>query len=84
METAEQLAKIYGNTEKSVPTQTATGVSNTPHAIPLIRPEDINRLAHGRTISIIEPCNMPIESSAPVYPKTDYGQGLDPNPYFHG
>jgi type IV secretion system protein VirD4 len=84
METAEQLAKIYGNTEKSIPTQTATGVSNTPHAIPLIRPEDINRLARGKTISIIEPCNMPVEGSAPVYPETDYGRGLDPNPYFHG
>jgi type IV secretion system protein VirD4 len=84
METAEQLAKFYGNAEKSVPTQTATGVSNTPHAIPLIRPEDINRLARGKTISIIEPCDMPIEGSAPVYPATDYAEGLDANPYFHG
>ena len=83
-ETAEQFEKIFGNREESVPTQTATGVSNTPHAIPLIRPEDINRLPRGKTISIIEPCNMPIEGSAPVYPATDYGEGLDANPYFHG
>ncbi len=84
METAEQLAKIYGNAEKSIYTQSHSGLSNSPQAIPLIRSEDINRLTRGATISIIEPCDMPIKGSAPVYPQTDYGRGLDPNPYFHG
>lgn len=85
METAEQLAKIYGNREETVPTQTPTGgTSNTPQATPLIRPEDINRLAHGETISIIQPCDMPIKGSAPVYPETRFAEGLDANPYYHG
>ncbi len=84
METAEQLAKFYGNKEQSVPTQTATGISNTPHALPLIRPEDLNRLPHGETISLIEPCNMPVRGAAPVYPQTRFAEGLDANPYFHG
>lgn len=83
-ETAEQFGKIYGNREESVPTLTATGVSNTPHAIPLIRPEDIGRLRQGEVISSIEPCNMPVKGSAPIYPETRFADGLDANPYFHG
>ena len=83
-ETAEQLAKMYGNREENIATLTATGVSNTPHAIPLIRPEDIGRLEYGETISLIEPCMMPVRGAAPVYPKTRFGKDLDPNPYFHG
>jgi len=84
METAEQLAKFYGNKEQIVPTQTATGESDTPHANPLIRPEDINRLGQGEMISMIEPCKMPIKGIAPVYPQTRFNEGLDPNPYYHG
>src|SRR5271165_992095 len=84
METAEQLAKFYGNKEQVVPTQTETSVSDTPHAIPLIRPEDINRLGQGEMISMIEPCKMPIKGIAPVYPQTRFNEGLDPNPYYHG
>ena len=44
----------------------------------------INRLAHGETISIIQPCDMPIKGSAPVYPETRFAEGLDANPYYHG
>ncbi len=85
METAEQLAKIYGNEERYIPTQNPQGgVSNTPHAIPLIRPEDLNRLGQGETISLIEPCAMPFKGKAPVYPETRFADNLDPNPYFHG
>lgn len=84
METAEYLAKIYGNKPEYVMTQSARGVSNTPQAIPLIRPEDIGRLPRGETISVIEPCAMPVRGCAPVYVETRYADGLDPNPYHHG
>ncbi len=83
-ETAEHLAKMYGNREELIATQTATGLSNTPHAIPLIRPEDIGRLERGETINLVEPCKMPVKGSAPVYTQTRFNEGLDPNPYFHG
>jgi hypothetical protein len=84
METAEYLAKMYGNREENIATQSATGISNTPRDIPLIRPEDIGRLERGETISLIEPCKMPVKGSAPVYPQTRFADGLDANPYFHG
>jgi hypothetical protein len=52
--------------------------------MPLIRPEHIGRLAQGETISLIEPCRVPIKASAPVYAHTRFAEGLDENPYFHG
>ncbi len=84
-ETAEELAKMYGDREEYIQTQTPDGRgSMTPHAIPLIRPEDIGRLGRGETINLIEPCDMPVLGSAPVYPQTPYGARLDPNPYYRG
>ena len=83
-ETQEVLSKLFGNVEMIVPTETVNGVSMTPHAIPLIRPEDISRLGPGETISRIEPCPWPVRGVAPVYPKTRFNEGLDPNPYYRG
>jgi type IV secretory pathway TraG/TraD family ATPase VirD4 len=84
MESSELLAKFFGNKEQDVTTESLTGISDTPHAIPLIRPEDINRLRQGEMISQIEPCEMPIKGSAPVYVHTPFNEGLDPNPFYHG
>jgi hypothetical protein len=42
------------------------------------------RLEHGQTVTIIENCKWPILASAPVFTKTPYGAGLDPNPYYRG
>jgi type IV secretory pathway TraG/TraD family ATPase VirD4 len=84
MESSELLAKFYGNKEQFVTTQTVTGMSDTPQAIPLIRPEDINRLRQGQMISLIEPCQMPIKCDAPVYVHTRFNDGLNPNPFYHG
>jgi type IV secretion system protein VirD4 len=83
-ETQQELSKLFGNIEMIVPTETVNGVSMTPQAIPLIRPEDISRLGRGETISLIEPCTMPVRGVAPVYPETPFRHGLDPNPYYRG
>ena len=84
-ETPDYLCKLYGTREEYVPTLNPTGgTSTTLQAVPLIRPEDVGRLGHGETISLIEPCAMPIKGNAPVYPKTPYASGLDPNPYYGG
>lgn len=83
-ETQEELSKLYGNREEYIPTETSNGISNTPHAIPLIRPEDISRLGRGETINLIDPCKMPVQGHAPVYPETPWNEGLDPNPYYRG
>jgi type IV secretion system protein VirD4 len=84
-ETPEYLCKLYGNREEQVTTENLDGgMSNTPHDVPLIRPEDVGRLGRGETISLIEPCPMPIKAAAPVYSKTPYGARLDPNPYYRG
>lgn len=83
-ETQEELSKLYGNREEYIQTETNNGISNTPHAIPLIRPEDISRLGRGDTINLIDPCKMPVQGHAPVYPETPWTEGLDPNPYYRG
>ena len=83
-ETQEELSKLYGNREEYIQTETNNGISNTPHAIPLIRPEDISRLGRGETINLIDPCKMPVQGHAPVYPETPWTDGLDPNPYYRG
>ena len=84
-ETPELLAKLFGNREELVPTLNPQGgMSNTPHAIPLIRPEDIGRLSKGEAICLIEPCPMPIKTFVPVYADTPFAAGLDPNPYYRG
>jgi type IV secretion system protein VirD4 len=82
--TNDELVKLFGNREEYVETQGANGVSIAPQSVPLIRPEDISRLAPGETISVIEPCTMPIKGFAPVYPKTPWAESLDPNPYYRG
>jgi hypothetical protein len=47
------LVKLFGQREELIPTLNPQGgMSNTPHAIPLIRPEDIGRLSKGEAISI--------------------------------
>jgi len=82
-ETAEELFKLYGNKEELVPTLNAQGgISNTPHAVPLIRPEDIGRLDKGVTINLIEGCPMPIVGFADIYPRLSTAMiaGLDPHP----
>jgi type IV secretory pathway TraG/TraD family ATPase VirD4 len=85
VDTPELLGKLFGQREELIPTLNPQGgISNTPHAIPLIRPEDIGRLSHGESICIIEPCPMPIKAFVPVYPQTPYADGLDPNPYYRG
>ncbi|MHB8270221.1 type IV secretory system conjugative DNA transfer family protein [Bradyrhizobium sp.] len=83
-ETQEELSKLFGNREENIQTETLNGVSNTPHAIPLIRAEDISRLGRGDTINLIEPCAMPIKGQAPIYTQTPWSDGLDPNPYYRG
>jgi type IV secretion system protein VirD4 len=83
-ETAEYLANAYGNQEQAVETQTHSGGSLTPQAIPLIRKEDLGRIPDGEVINLIKPCPWPIRASTPVYPRTRFNDGLDPNPYFHG
>lgn len=83
-DTAETLSKIFGNKEQFVPTIADARISDTAHAIPLIRPEDLMRLGQGEMISTIEPCKMPIKSVAPVYVHTRFNEGLDRNPYYHG
>jgi hypothetical protein len=59
------LSKLFGNREEIVPTETVNGVSMTPQAIPLIRPEDISRLGRGETINLIQPCPWPVRGVAP-------------------
>jgi type IV secretory pathway TraG/TraD family ATPase VirD4 len=84
-ETAEHLAKAFGNQEMYVQTETRGGVSLTPQPVPLIRAEDIARLRPRETISVIEPCGWPVRASAPVYAHMPYfNEGLDRSPFFHG
>jgi type IV secretion system protein VirD4 len=84
LDTAEHLAKIIGNREEMVQTETSNGGSLTPQAVPLIRPEDLMRLPRGMTANLIEPCPWPVLAHCPVYTKTLYGAGLDANPYYRG
>jgi type IV secretion system protein VirD4 len=83
-DTADYLANAYGNQEQTVETQTHSGGSLTPQAIPLIRKEDLGRIPDGEVINLIKPCPWPIRASAPVYPRTRFKDGLDANPYYHG
>jgi type IV secretory pathway TraG/TraD family ATPase VirD4 len=84
-ETAELLSKAFGNREEIVSTITAQGgESQSPQAMPLIRPEDISRLPRGETISLIQSCPWPVRGIAPVYTQTPFADGLDPNPYYRG
>ena len=83
-ETADYLVNLYGHEEQTVETQTQSGGSLTPQAIPLIRKEDLGRVPDGEVINLIRPCPWPIRSSTPVYPETRFKDGLDPNPYYHG
>jgi type IV secretion system protein VirD4 len=84
-ETQQELSKLFGNEEKSVPTETVNGISTGLQAIPIVRPEDLARLGRrGETINLIEPCTMPIRGVAPVYPETPFNVGLESNPYFRG
>jgi type IV secretion system protein VirD4 len=82
-ETAEYLANLYGNSEQGVETLTRSGGSLTPQAIPLVRKEDLGRIPEGEVINLIRPCPWPVKASAPVYPRTRFNDGLDPNPYHH-
>jgi type IV secretion system protein VirD4 len=84
MDTAEHLAKAFGTQEIRIQTEAHNGGSFTPHAFPLIRAEDISRLDAGKTINLIEPCPWPIIADVPVYTRTRFRDGLDPNPYYHG
>jgi type IV secretion system protein VirD4 len=83
-ETAEYLARLYGNSEQGVETLTRSGGSLTPQAIPLVRKEDLGRIQEGEVINIIRPCPWPIQAFTPVYTLTRFKDGLDPNPYYHG
>jgi type IV secretion system protein VirD4 len=84
-ETAEYFSKLIGSTERYVMTENQNGgASLTPHAIPLIRPEDLMRLPKGKTVNLIDPCPYPILADVPVYTETPWSEGLDPNPYFRG
>jgi len=83
-ETADYLSTAYGNQEQTVETQTQSGGSLRPEAIPLLRKEDLGRIPDGEVINLIKPCPWPIRASAPVYPRTRFKDGLDSNPYFHG
>ena len=83
-ETAEHLAKAFGNQEMRVQTETRSGGSLTPQPVPLIRAEDIARLEPRMTISMIEPCPWPVMAHAPIYPNTRLSEGLEPHPYHHG
>jgi type IV secretion system protein VirD4 len=84
LDTAEHLAKIIGNREEMVQTETNNGGSLTPQAVPLIRAEDLMRMPRGLTANLIEPCPWPVLAHCPVYPQTPFGDGLDKNPYFRG
>jgi type IV secretion system protein VirD4 len=81
-DTAEYLANVYGNQEQTVQTQTRSGGSLTPQAMPLIRKEDLGRIPDGEVINLIKPCPWPIRASSPVYPHTRFKDGLDANPYY--
>jgi type IV secretion system protein VirD4 len=84
-ETAEYFSKLIGNAERYVLTENQSGgASLTPHAIPLIRPEDLMRLGKGMTVNLIDPCPYPILAEVPVYTQTPWNEGLDLNPYFRG
>jgi type IV secretion system protein VirD4 len=84
IETTEHLAKAFGNQEMRIQTETQGGGSVRPEAIPLIRAEDISRLEAGTTINLIEPCPWPVKALVPVYAKTKFNEGLDPNPTYFG
>jgi type IV secretion system protein VirD4 len=81
--TAGHLAKAFGNQEMLVTSESRTGGSVKPEAIPLIRPEDIARLPPNTTISMIEPCPWPVLANAPIYRHTRFNEGLAPHPYHH-
>jgi type IV secretion system protein VirD4 len=83
-DTAEALSKYYGQREEMVQTETNSGGSLTPQAVPLIRPEDLMRLPRGMTANLIEPCPWPVLAHCPVYPQTPFAAGLDANPYYRG
>jgi type IV secretory pathway TraG/TraD family ATPase VirD4 len=85
LETAEHFSKIFGSGEKDVTTQNQNGGwSQTPQAIPLIRPEDLMRLPRQVTVNMIDDCPYPILAHVPIYTKTPWNEGLDPNPYYRG
>jgi type IV secretion system protein VirD4 len=85
IETTEHLAKAFGKQEVTVMTETQSGGGSLkPEPIDLIRPEDISRLEAGTTINLIEPCPWPIKALVPVYAKTKFNDGLDPNPTYFG
>lgn len=80
-ETAQHLAKAFGNKQMLVASKSPTGGSVKPEALPLIRGEDIARLEPNTTISVIEPCPWPVKAKSPIYVDTRFKEGLDPNPY---
>ncbi|MBV9066262.1 MAG: TraM recognition domain-containing protein [Methylobacteriaceae bacterium] len=51
---------------------------------PLFRPEELREIPPQQMLCFVEPCAQPIFTSAPPYPWTRYGLGLDQNPYFRG
>ena len=81
--TAEHISKAVGNTPIRVTTETGHGENITPHALPMIRPEDIARLEPFKTIAMIEPCPWPIKLNNPIYRDTKFSAGLAPHPYEH-
>jgi type IV secretion system protein VirD4 len=82
-ETAQHLAKAFGDKQMMVASESRTGGSAKPEALPLIRAENIARLPPNTTISVIEPCPWPVEARSPIYERTRFKDGLDPNPYYH-
>lgn len=85
LETAELLSKMVGNSEQHVMTENQNGgASLTPHAIPLIRPEDLMRLPPSMSVNWIAPCPYPIKAYVPIYTETPWAEGLDQNPYYRG
>ena len=92
--TAEHFSKRFGQHDVARSGGTMSGgfniksmqfSTNTSNQVfPIIAPDDLFRLGHGRTINKIDPCPWPILGAAQGYWELVEKSRVDANPYFHG
>ena len=92
--TADHFAHMLGKREVEMTSSNISGgvnikamsvSQNTSTQIhPLIQPEDLWRLGHARTVSMIDPCPWPVLGFADGYWNLIDPAAVDPNPYYKG
>jgi type IV secretion system protein VirD4 len=87
MFTANYLRELCGKKFRNVRSRSinAKGEVNwtdTPHEFERYRPEELMRMPPGQMLCLASGVPLPFFTKVPGYWETNYGNGLDPNPYF--